>query len=85
VPRGREWVNVTVRRSVYMELKRRAGGKSISDYIEELLGSQVNKVEKSATPAQEEGMPHFVYATIMDLINAVSEAGITPGRKGKRG
>jgi len=85
VPRGREWVNVTVRRSVYMELKRRADGRSISDYLEELLGSRANKVEKSATPAQEEGMPHFIYTTIMDLINAVSEAGITPGRERKRG
>jgi len=43
MPHGSEWVNITIKRDVYEELRRRASGRSISDYLAEVLHSQVNR------------------------------------------
>jgi len=44
VPRGSEWISISIKRSVYEELRKRAGDKSVSDFLLEVLGGVVHSV-----------------------------------------
>jgi len=92
VPRGSEWISISIKRSVYEELRKRAGDKSVSDFILEVLGGAVPNAGGINSPVngvvvmdnlvcrhRGNGVSYCVdYVVLSEAIEAVNKRNISP-------
>jgi len=92
VPRGSEWISISIKRSVYEELRKRARDKSVSDFLLEVLGGAAPSVGGINSPVngvvamdnlvcrhRGNGVSYCVdYVKLSEAIEVVNKLNITP-------